>query len=236
MTRIYSDFTGAETKQLLDRIADRATSPDDYKQAMLSLGRNLGDVLLAKIDPQRSRVYLAATVEDADFLAQGILERLEAKVSHLDFACFWNQREVFDDLKLTVAPILKKYQEPTTEQVNYLIVVKSVIFGACVVRTNLENLIQKIDPQEILIVAPVIYHQAKQSLAESFNPDLANKFQFVYFAEDDCCNEQGELIPGIGGSIYNRLGFAGQDEKNQYLPQLVKTRRDRIVKQRQLIH
>jgi hypothetical protein len=115
-------------------------------------------------------------------------------------------------------------------------VVKSVIFGACVVRTNLENLIQKIDPQEILIVAPVIYHQAKQSLAESFNPDLANKFQFFYFAEDDDCNEQGELVPGIGGSIYNRLGFAGQDEKNQYLPQLVKTRRDRIVKQRQLIH
>lgn len=235
MTRIYSDFTSAETKHLLDRIANRATSSDDYKQAMLSLGRNLGDVLLAKIDPQRSRVYLAATVEDADFLAQGILERLEAKVAHLDFACFWNQREVFDDLNLTVAPILKKYQEPTTERVDCLIVVKSVISGACVVRTNLESLIQKIDPQEIFIVAPVIYYQAKQSLAESFDRDIVDKFQFFYFAEDDDCNEQGELIPGIGGSIYNRLGFAGQDEKNQYLPQLVKTRRDRFVRERQLM-
>ena len=48
MTRIYSDFTSAETKHLLDRIANRATSSDDYKQAMLSLGRNLGDVLLPK--------------------------------------------------------------------------------------------------------------------------------------------------------------------------------------------
>jgi len=235
MTRRYSEFTSKETKHLLDRIADRSTSPDDYKQVMLALGRNLGAVLLSKIDPQRSRVYLAATVEDADFLAQGILERLEVKVSRLSFACFWNQREVFDDLNLSVAPILRKYQEPT-DDIDYLIVVKSVISGACIVRTNLENLIQKIDPQEIFIVAPVIYYQAKQSLAESFDRDIVDKFQFFYFAEDDDRNEQGELIPGIGGSIYHRLGFAGQDEKNQYLPQLVKTRRDRIVKQRQLIH
>jgi hypothetical protein len=45
-------------------------------------------------------------------------------------------------IKYKVAPILRKYQEPSDKKVKYLIVLKSIISGACVVRTNLVNLIQ----------------------------------------------------------------------------------------------
>jgi hypothetical protein len=37
------------------------------------------------------------------------------------------------------------------------------------------------------------------------------------------------VIPGIGGSVYERLGFSGQDDKNRYIPQIVKDRRAMLV-------
>jgi hypothetical protein len=43
-----------------------------------------------------------------------------------------------------------------------LIVVKSIISGACVVKTNLKNLIQDIEPQSISIVAPVMYSNSQE--------------------------------------------------------------------------
>ena len=36
---------------------------------------------------------------------------------------------------------------------------------------------------------------------------------------------EGEVIPGIGGMIYERLGFNGQTSKNEYIPKIVKDRR-----------
>ncbi len=123
-----------------------------------------------------------------------------------------------EDLK--VAPILKKYQEPSEKKVNYLVVVKSIISGACVVKTNLVNLIQKIEPEKIFIVAPVIYHNAEEKLKSEFESEIYDKFQFFYFAKDDERTPSGEVIPGIGGIVYDRLGFNGQEEKINILLKL----------------
>lgn len=125
-----------------------------------------------------------------------------------------------EDLK--VAPILKKYQEPTENKVKYLIVVKSIISGACVVRTNLVNLIQKIEPEKIFIAAPVIYYNAEEKLQNEFEEHIYQKFKFFYFASDTERTPEGEVIPGIGGNVYTRLGFENQDDKNQYIPEIVK--------------
>ena len=175
-------------------------------------------------------VYLATTVEDADFLAKGILSRLEENLKSVAFACFWNKRfspfEI-DDLK--IAPILKKYQEPVEKKVNYLVVVKSIISGACVVRTNLNDLIQKIEPEKICIATPVIYYAAEEKLKSQFEKDISDKFQFFYFAKDDERTSEGEVIPGIGGMVYDRLGFKDQDDKNSYVPELVKKRRSQLI-------
>lgn len=230
MTRKYSNLANENMRSLLDTLADKSVEPELYKKTIFNIGLSLGDAILAEIPNQQSTVYLACTVEDADFLAKGILSRLEEHLNSFAFACFWNQRfSPFEIEDLKVAPIIKKYQEPSDRQINYLIVVKSIISGACVVRTNLNHLIQKIEPEKIFIAAPVIYHTAEQKLRSQFEKDVYDKFKFFYFAEDDERTEEGEVIPGIGGMIYDRLGFQGQDDKNSYIPELVKSRRSKLI-------
>lgn len=231
MTRTYSDLADENVRILLSTLADRNSEPNIYKETMTKIGMSLGDAILAQIDDEQCDVYLACTVEDADFLALGMLSRLEKQLKKVAFACFWNQRfSPFEVEDLQIAPIIKKYQEPTTKNIKYLIIVKSIISGACVVRTNLIDLIQKIEPKKIFIVAPVMYVQAEQKLKSSFEKDIYDKFQFFYFAKDDERTSKGEVIPGIGGNVYYRLGFEGQDSKNKYIPEVVKARRSKFTK------
>jgi predicted phosphoribosyltransferase len=225
MTRKYSPLINNQAQQALNTLIDRTSSVEKYQDAMFNLGQELGTHIVRKIGTPESKVYLACTAEDADFLAKEILESLEQQSFNVGLACFWNQRiNPFSFPDLQVAPIIKKYKEPTERQVDYLIVVKSIISGACVVKTNLKNLIQDIDPKSILITAPVIHEGSIQKLRNEFEPSIYEKFDFSYFAEDSERNSDGEVIPGIGGMVYNRLGFAGQDEKNSYLPKIVADR------------
>lgn len=230
MSRHYSPYNTTHTQQLLDTLADKQVSSADYRQAMTSLGESFGDIFLHKIPRNQPKIYLASTVEDADYLAKGVLSRLETCYHDISFACFWNQRfSPFDVPDLKIAPILKKYQEPTQGKINYLIIVKSIISGACVVKTNLTNLIQKIEPEQIFVVAPVIYQGAEEKLKTEFQENIYQKFQFFYFARDDERKDSGEVIPGIGGMVYQRLGFDGQEDKNKYVPEIVKTRRQKML-------
>jgi len=123
------------------------------------------------------------------------------------------------------APIQKRYAEPSMKSVDALIVAKSIIAGACVVKTNLTNLIRESNPSEILVVAPVMFANAKANLEREFPQDITQRFDYAYFAEDDEKTSDGNVIPGIGGNVYQRLGFGDQDSKNRYTPQLVIARR-----------
>lgn len=231
MTRIYSELANDGIRVLLDTLADKNSVPNLYRGTMTKLGMALSDAILPQISDAQCNVYLACTVEDADFIAKGMLIRLEEQLKSVAFACFWNQRfSPFEVEDIQIAPILRKYQEPVSQSVNYLIVVKSIISGACVVRTNLVHLIQKIEPEKIFIVAPVMYVQAEEKLRSSFEKEIYEKFDFFYFAKDDKRTREGEVIPGIGGNVYHRLGFDGQDAKNQYIPEIVKDRRSKLTK------
>jgi hypothetical protein len=231
MTRQYSALANDDIKRLLDMVANQDTSHQGYQSAMTQLGRHLGLAMLSQLESHQ-RVYLVATVEDADFLALGVLQQLEQSLTSVGFACFWNDRQSLFNLPLlAVSPILKQYQEPA-DQIDTLIMVKSIISGGCVVRTNLQNLIQKMQPQQFLIAAPVMYYQAEEALRSAFMPAIADKFQFFYFAKDDERTDAGEVIPGIGGMVYDRLGFDGQSDKNRYVPAIVKQRRHDFIERR----
>jgi uracil phosphoribosyltransferase len=225
MIRTYSHIANPAARHWLDLLANHHTHSKDYQLSLTELGKILGAAILQGIKNPQSSVYLASTVEDADFLAAGILQILAPQLSAIGFACFWNQRSTpFGIQDLTVAPIIRQYQEPAST-VNYLVVVKSIISGACVVKTNLNKLIETIEPDKIFVVAPVIHTQAEQNLTKEFSTEVSNKFQFFYLAKDDEINDAGEVVPGIGGMIYNRLGFTDQEEKNRYTPEIVKIRR-----------
>jgi|GEM_PF-6434261 uncharacterized protein YwlG (UPF0340 family) len=87
MTRIYSDLSNSSVRTWLETLADKNVEPQQYKETMTVIGVSLGESILATIG-SGSSVYLASTVEDADFLAKGMLKILEKQVSHLAFACF----------------------------------------------------------------------------------------------------------------------------------------------------
>lgn len=233
MTRQLSNFVNSDSAILsyLEDLANKNIESERYRLVMKKLGNKLGQIILNRvIDSPRNSLYLASTVEDADFLAKGIILQLEDYFPNIGYACFWNKRfSPFGISDLKVAPILKRYQEPSPNNIDYLIIVKSIISGACVVKTNLINLIQKINPNRILIVAPVMYIDAEEKLKVEFELEISNKFEFIYFAKDNERTPEGEVIPGIGGSVYERLGFQGQDDKNTYIPELVRSRRARLL-------
>jgi hypothetical protein len=230
MTREYSSAVNIHVRRSLDVLADRNTSVQDYQAAMFELGQELGNSILGRLHSQETRVYLACTVEDADFLAAGIVGSLETKGCSPKLACFWNQRTtLFGISDIQVAPIIRKYREPFDSQTDILIVVKSIISGACVVKTNLRNLIQDITPKSIIIAAPVIYAGAEESLKDDFERSVYEKFDFLYFAKDDERKADGEVIPGIGGMVYDRLGFDGQDDKNRHMPKIVEDRMEKLM-------
>lgn len=236
MSREYTQFVGDKEKALLDALADKNSSVDSYRQSMSLLGECLGSVVLSQIANNTDSAYLACTAEDADFLARGILSQLEGTIPKVTFACFWNKRfKPFGISDLQVAPILKRYLEPSDAQVDSLIIVKSIISGACVVRTNLIDTITRVSPQQIFIVAPVIYKGAEDRLKKGFSEDVYNKFRYVYLAEDDVKSPEGIIIPGIGGEVYDRLGFGSQDDKNRSTPELVKKRRQASAKRQSIL-
>lgn len=222
MTRKLTAETAPKIIDALNLVADKTTNTADYSNAMYTLGQGIGDSLLSKIDVD-TPISLACTNEDADFLTQGIIDVLEKHGFNISLTCFWNERQSIQGLP-DIAPILKRYQEPNALKVSTLIVVKSIIATACVVKTNLTSMIHNGKFDRIIIAAPVIYNRSVKSLENEFPISISKQFEYIYFAEDSEF-ENGEIIPGIGGNLYNRLGFINQQDKNKHLPMLIKQRR-----------
>ena len=212
----------------LSAIADRATSVEQYRDAMMHLGESLGNSLAKRIENERPKqVCIVCTVEDADSLATGIVNTLTSKGfgDLIRLVCFWNDR--IDINGQSVAPILKEYREPCDVNDSDVIVVKSIISSACVVRTNLSNLLANSHPSRIFVAAPVMFKDADENLAQEFPEEVSKRFEYFTLAIDDEKEGGRWVVPGVGGDIYERLGYGGSQNKNRHVPQLVKTRRQK---------
>jgi uracil phosphoribosyltransferase len=216
-----------EIKSLLDSLVDKHTPSQDYANSFYQLGGALSDFIKnTNTLSSETRVTLACSSEDADWLSKGILDHLEQYVAKINLAVFWNVRaNVSQNSDLAIAPIVKTYIE-SLENIDILIICKSIINTSCVVRTNLTYLIERITPKRILIASPVLFENAIQNLENEFPKAISNKFEFFYFAEDNEVTATGEVIPGIGGSVYHRLGLEDGARKNKYIPTIVKQRRE----------
>lgn len=231
MTREFTSHISEAAEGLLATLVDERASPAAYQAAMTGLGKQLAEKIVTSTPSVKSRpICVACTVEDADFLARGILEGLEmsgVSPAALNLVCFWNDRvRTFNngtEPAFDVAPIIKSYREDFDLPNAVIIVVKSIISGACVVKTNLAALIDRTVPEEVLVAAPVMLKGAEMRLASEFPAAMASKFKYFTFAIDDTKSADGEVVlPGIGGHVYDRLGFTN---KNAYVPEIVKTRR-----------
>lgn len=221
MTRIYAETASESARRMVDRLAERPEVPE-YRRLMTEIGAELAAVVRTKVAPD-DRIVLICTNDDADFLAKGLLQGLERLgCTSIALACFWNGRSKIDGRE--VAPVLRSYIEPTSG-VDAFVVVKSIISTACVVRTNITELVYALEPQKVIVVAPVMFKGATAALAEEFDPAISNTFEYVWIAEDDERTPAGLIVPGVGGSIYELLGVGEASTKNAYVPELVRTRR-----------
>lgn len=211
-----------EIMQSLGTLADKETGVEAYRQAFHSLGVELGKVLASNYGgvPAAATMLVCAS-EDADWLASGVEEGIGK--GDLKKSVYWSSREtVYEDAqgeKIEIAPIEKAYEEPI-EDCRLLVIVKSIISTSCVVKTQLTRLMGRITPEHIAIVAPVMYVDGEKNLRKEFPEEMSKKFRFLTFAIDD--EKKGnEVLPGIGGWVYPRLGLGGMAEKNQYVPKMV---------------
>jgi len=209
-------------KQSLGTLADKETGVEAYRQAFYSLGVELGKVLASKYQgvPADATMLVCAS-EDADWLASGVEKGIGK--GDLKKSVYWSSRETVyegeNGERIEIAPIEKSYEEPI-DDCRLLVIVKSIISTSCVVKTQLTRLIGKVTPEKIAIVAPVMYVDGEKNLRKEFPQDISNKFEFLTFAIDDE-REGSEVLPGIGGWVYPRLGLGGMAEKNSYIPKMV---------------
>lgn len=209
----------------LDVLADKTTSVEAYRNAFETLGVELGHALAQQVcDVPAEEIMLVCASEDADWLAKGVENGLGK--GKLPVSVYWSTRNTVyqseNGEKIEISPIVKAYEEPITK-CRLLVIVKSIISSSCVVKTQLTRLIDRVHPERIVIMAPVIYKDAQPNLLKEFPEEISNKFYFLQFAVDE--DRQGnEVIPGIGGMVYPRLGLGDQDKKNQYIPQMVRMR------------
>lgn len=193
-----------------------------YQQDMTTLGVQLVKVFEDKLK-HSDRVLTVSTAEDADYLLSGIRQQLSSSNIKTKLAVFWNNHYALSSGQ-SVAPIINKYIEPDYEDVNIIVIAKSIIAGSCVVRTNLIALLdqaRRVD--KIYVVAPVMHKKAEENLRKEFPISISKKFEFITFAIDEEKSPDGEVKPGIGGQIYELLGLKDQPARIGYIPRLVKS-------------
>lgn len=223
-----ANAAGQAVRSALATLEDRTTPPNRYRAAMETIGRGLGERFVLREGVRRRTVCVTMTVEDADYLGKGLLEPLERAGADVRIVCLWNERHAaFDVDSLDIAPIVQEYRDELPTEVDYLIVLKSIISGACVVKTNLQHMLEDIDAKEIHVVAPVMLKGAEARLSKEFPAHVASRFQYWALAIDEQKDADGNVVPGIGGEVYSRLGFSGASGKNAFVPEVVTTRMEK---------
>lgn len=232
MSRTFTPFANANpsARSLVENLPSLKDQVPQYREAMREIGSHLASAFFPKIASLKGRdVFVICTVEDADFLARGIIEKLEEELKNHEsvrtrMMCIWNERVNHNGI--SSAPIVKAYEEEYNNEHPIFVVVKSIISGACVVKTNIARAISHSKPNQIFVVSPIMLEGAECRLKNEFPDSISDKFEFIHFATDTDKSLSGEeVVPGIGGSIYELLGIGNAHSKNKYLPKIVRDRR-----------
>ncbi len=220
--RKFTEFITPQAKKCLNSLL-LSTSPKEYQNNMISLGGLLADVLLYnQFITTDKKVLVVSTAEDADFLQEGVSSELQCHDIEMKKAIFWNNHYQLAN-KTSVAPIVNKFLESGYQHSTDIVIVKSIMSGSCVVKTNLLALFDCLDSIEsIFILSPVMHKNSEEKLKAEFPQEIADKFRFICFAIDEIRTKSGEVQPGIGGSVYQRLGLNKPPVETGYMPNTVK--------------
>lgn len=224
MNRTYSPLASPIAKIHLQGLLEAKHDPVAYREHIIALGEILAQPVAdsLKHTSHALETLVVSTAEDADFLQFGVTSALHEQGIKTKLAIFWNNHYQLSD-NTSVAPIVHEFIQNGYENTRNLVVVKSVMSGSCVVRTNLLKLFETLKQVEnIFIVSPVVYTKSEENLKSEFPKEISDKFQFIYLAKDSQRDEAGEVIPGIGGQVYDLLGLSKQPVLTGYIPNIVK--------------
>ena len=221
MARVFQNLNFEnenKVKSSLKALADKNTNVDDYRHAFYLLGVCLGELLKKEGKVSENNCHLVCASEDADWLAQGVLEG--ASIMGADLSVYWSSRHVISTTpKIEITPITREYNSKL-EPRDFLIVVKSIISTSCVVKTQISHIFDNISPKHVYVIAPVMFKDAENSLKNEFPQNISDLFKFYTFAIDSDSDENGVISPGVGGMVYPRLGV----DKNTYIPSIIRMR------------
>ena len=225
--REFSAEATDEYRKLIALMFEKNTSVEQYRAAMFELGQGLAALVSDRLPLSSSKldVCLACTVEDADFLANGLLDSLEKSRPDLSLklACFWNRESIdpqgFEDCD--IAPVIKTYKEEPLAKDCVIVIVKSIISGACVVATNITHLVSDLDPTKIFVVTPIMLTDSADRLRKHFSEELMKRFTFISFATE---TETDRSI-----SVYQHYGWKDSSDKNKITPEIVRMRRKKLA-------
>lgn len=220
--RCLSSYASEHSEELLNVLINPSTVPNAYRTAMKDLGSELADdVLMKNFNSVSDGSYtLAVTAEDADYLAEGFKQQLTKQQKDVYVTCFWNNHKPIPGG--SIAPVVHQFKQPGYENSSTLVVMKSIISGSCVVKTNLLSLYNEMKPKRVFIVAPVMHSKAEEKLRNEFPRSFSSKFEFIWLAKDSERTNDGTVLPGIGGNVYERLGLAGMPATHKFMPNTIK--------------
>lgn len=214
--RTFPASTTAAAKLALGALQE-PSPPSRYAATMKKLGAELGTIVRDVHGPFVEPVALVITPEDADALATGLISKVPAR--HLKLVCYWTKRHSFPHGDF--ATVTQRFIDPTLKSAPTAIILKSIISTGCVVRAHIETLLTKVQPERIIIAAPVMFKGADRELKKSFPKQISDRFEFVTLATDS--KKDGDVVrPGIGGMVYERLGL--KDRPPRALPKLIEAR------------
>ena len=226
-TRTFADRADQEVRRLLESLLESSKDVDAYRRAMQSLGERLGEWVVSTA-PSHGGLCVVSAVEDADFLMRGFLDGIRGRWDESDVhvVVYWNDRRPEYD----IATIVRRYEERfEANEVPTVVILKSIVSGGCTVATNLIDLFTRTKPEVVYVAAPVAYSGARAYLRNVFSPEVEGTFRYAVFAEDDQRLPTGEVVPGIGGSVYELLGVGDATTKNRYRPQILQARRKALL-------
>lgn len=215
-------WAGSSLLLALRRLSDLSVPPAAYGQAMHHLGAGLGDLMASRLQLAGRSVYVAATVEDMDFLGAGLVEAISRHGADVHVACLWIHRAtVRSPEPVEVAQVIQEYIDEPPQKVDHFIALKSVISNSCVIRTSIMRMLSDIAPDHIHVTSPVMLRGERRRLEAEFPEETANRFRYWVLAIDAVLDELGNTLPGVGGNVYQRLGFKDDEDKNFHMPEFI---------------
>ena len=223
--RRYLGDAAADVIEPLSALAETSTTPAAYRDALQRLGDRLANRMSESVDLKGKVVLVVAGVEDVDSLGSGFIDVLVHAGADVRLTCLWMDRKTLTiPDREEVANIIQEYMEPIPPHVDHFVVLKSIVSSSCTIRTSLLRMLDETDPERIHVASPVMLKGARKRLEAEFPMSVGDKFEYWILAVDAQADENGNVIPGVGGSVYQRMGFENQEDKNFYMPSLVEHR------------